>query len=347
MRSDAGSTQHQRSGSLAGDETNTNIGVGRYANKHMPRIDDFSANTKKQLAARAGYVCSCPDCRAPTSGPSLESDAAVNVGEAAHISAAQPNGPRYDATLTSEQRSDIENGIWLCATHATLIDRDETRFTSEVLRDWKIDAENRAFKVLGRPTGCSAGRIVIVSPAVRLGAETAVRVDGKTIPHSTIFDPDREYENPTWFVNGFVLQFSLQKRQERVHAIADHLIVTVHETKEIPPYQSLMMVFPAETNLYYVEIDKNAGTIPREFRPTCFYVAKSGGEIEKRFPAPLVLDDNLPCQIAIRLNAKSSAMYLVSIDLRVSSGEDMETISIMPPQWIIFEAFDFSEPEET
>lgn len=79
----------------------------------------------------------------PTAGP--DGDGGVtNVGVAAHISAASPGGPRYDETLSSEVRSDIANGIWLCQTHAKLIDDDELTYTSAVLRDWKDTAEHMA-----------------------------------------------------------------------------------------------------------------------------------------------------------------------------------------------------------
>jgi hypothetical protein len=73
--------------------------------------DEFSPKTKRLLADRVGHVCSNPNCRAPTSGPRLESDKAVVAGDAAHITAASPNGPRYDPSLTSEERRHHSNGI--------------------------------------------------------------------------------------------------------------------------------------------------------------------------------------------------------------------------------------------
>ena len=87
--------------------------------------------------------CSCPECRQPTSGPD-SNDGVTNIGVAAHITAASPGGTRYDETLTPETRSDISNGIWLCQTHAKLIDDDELTYTPTVLRDWKVTAENIA-----------------------------------------------------------------------------------------------------------------------------------------------------------------------------------------------------------
>jgi hypothetical protein len=115
------------------------------------REDDFSPATKRLLAARVGYACSCPECRAPTSGPQLEPDKSVSAGDAAHITAASPNGPRYDPSLTPEERRHHNNGIWLCVIHARIVDQDKTRYTVEALRRWKTDAEAEAQRKLGRP----------------------------------------------------------------------------------------------------------------------------------------------------------------------------------------------------
>ncbi|MBS3652561.1 hypothetical protein KEU06_28695 [Pseudaminobacter sp. 19-2017] len=70
------------------------------------------------------------------------------MGEAAHITAASPGGPRYDASLSSEERRSFSNGIWLCRDHAHQVDHDEEHFTVELLRQWKRNAEARAFEQL-------------------------------------------------------------------------------------------------------------------------------------------------------------------------------------------------------
>jgi hypothetical protein len=115
------------------------------------RPDDFSLKTKRLLAHRVGHVCSNPECRAPTSGPCLESHKIVTAGDAAHITAASPKGPRFDSSLTPEQRRSYDNGIWLCAIHARVADPDNSGHTVELLRNWKSQAEDHARKVLGRP----------------------------------------------------------------------------------------------------------------------------------------------------------------------------------------------------
>ena len=112
--------------------------------------DDFTSKVKEEVAKRVGYLCSNPDCSAPTSGPQIN-DGTVNVGVAAHITAASKNGPRYDASLTEVERSSAENAIWLCQTCAKLIDNDVKKFNVELLRSWKKQAEDKAARNIGKP----------------------------------------------------------------------------------------------------------------------------------------------------------------------------------------------------
>lgn len=108
----------------------------------MSQRDDFSAKTRSNLAARAGWHCSFNGCRKLTIGPSDESSQSTAcIGVAAHITAASRGGRRYDSALTPEERSSIDNGMWLCADHATLIDRDEVTYTSAMLHKMKSDHE--------------------------------------------------------------------------------------------------------------------------------------------------------------------------------------------------------------
>lgn len=108
----------------------------------MPR-ENFNSEVKKKLAQRAGFRCSICNCL--TVGPSTESEDSVNLtGVAAHISAASPGGRRFsDLPVNSAERSTINNGIWLCANHADLIDGDETFFTSSLLKTYKAKHEEK------------------------------------------------------------------------------------------------------------------------------------------------------------------------------------------------------------
>ncbi|MDG6025714.1 MAG: hypothetical protein E3K40_03180 [Candidatus Brocadia sp.] len=107
--------------------------------------DDFTQKTKNLIERRAGHKCSKPDCGIPTSGAASDDEGSINIGFAAHITAASPDGPRYNLELTSDQRKHHSNGIWLCGTHAKLIDSDEAHFTVEELLSWKRLAVRRSF----------------------------------------------------------------------------------------------------------------------------------------------------------------------------------------------------------
>lgn len=101
--------------------------------------DDFKESTKKYLAKKAGYICSYPQCRMGTTFCKKASGA--YIGQAAHITAASPGGPRYDPSLTNEQRSDASNGIWMCYSHAKLIDSEKCSYPADKLRMWKCQHE--------------------------------------------------------------------------------------------------------------------------------------------------------------------------------------------------------------
>jgi hypothetical protein len=106
--------------------------------------DEFPKPLKDTLAKRVGYQCSNPNCRRPTSGPQDHPNKSVNVGVAAHISAASPGGPRWDPSLSPQERKAIENGIWLCQKCAKLVDNDEAHYTSDLLRRWRQLSEEAA-----------------------------------------------------------------------------------------------------------------------------------------------------------------------------------------------------------
>ena len=117
----------------------------------MTARHEFKLEVKRRLANRTGHHCSNPDCRRETSGPDSTPDGLVNIGVAAHITAAASGGPRFDPLLSPVQRSAAANGIWLCQSCAWLIDSDETRFTETLLLGWRSSAEMRAQSLLQTP----------------------------------------------------------------------------------------------------------------------------------------------------------------------------------------------------
>ncbi|MGG1515002.1 hypothetical protein ABE504_06290 [Paenibacillus oryzisoli] len=106
--------------------------------------DEFTPKMKDNLSKRVGNRCSNPDCKKPTSGPHSDRNKHINIGVAAHITAASAGGPRYDASLTPEERKSEENGIWLCEACAKLIDSDEMKYTITFIKGWKQRSEEMA-----------------------------------------------------------------------------------------------------------------------------------------------------------------------------------------------------------
>lgn len=110
--------------------------------------DDFTRKIKDLLGNRVGWRCSNPDCRKPTRGSNEDPHDMTNIGVAAHICAAASGGPRYDSTMSPEERKSAENGIWLCQSCSKLIDDDVFRYTVNLIRIWKENAERLAIAEL-------------------------------------------------------------------------------------------------------------------------------------------------------------------------------------------------------
>lgn len=108
--------------------------------------DNFSPKTKELLERRVSSRCSKPDCGILTGGAASDDEGIINTGVAAHITAAAAGGPRYNSSLTSDERKAFSNGIWLCQTHGKLVDSDISYFTVQELLSWKKQAELKSFK---------------------------------------------------------------------------------------------------------------------------------------------------------------------------------------------------------
>ncbi len=139
--------------------------------------DEFTPKTKLQIAKRAGWLCSDPECTRPTVGATSTGDGEIMLGEASHICAAAPGGPRFDAGMSDAERRSAKNGIWMCKLHGTSVDSHDPKFTVELLRGWKAQAEERSHRGVlyndaGRPAKVSEGEL-----AKRLHAAAATDVD--------------------------------------------------------------------------------------------------------------------------------------------------------------------------
>lgn len=111
-----------------------------------PNRDNFSPKTKRQIEKRAGSHCSDPSCRRLTISANSDGTDEINLGVAAHICAAAPGGPRYDENQTPAERQSAENGIWMCSLHGTSVDAKDSKYTVELLREWKAQVLKDAWR---------------------------------------------------------------------------------------------------------------------------------------------------------------------------------------------------------
>lgn len=104
----------------------------------MVRRNEVTRPEAVKLWARAGGMCSFPNCRrALARGP----DEIRLRGEMAHIVASSEEGPRGDPSLPTSRRNKYENLILLCPNHHEEVDSEEERFTSETLSEMKAQHE--------------------------------------------------------------------------------------------------------------------------------------------------------------------------------------------------------------
>ncbi|MDN3365896.1 hypothetical protein QQO24_01755 [Ralstonia pseudosolanacearum] len=145
--------------------------------------DDFTEATKQKIAKRAGWRCSFPTCRTDTVGATSDGEGEINIGTAAHICAAAPGGPRYDATMSPEERSSAKNGIWMCRDHGKAIDSPDPQFTVELLREWKKQAQIASWRRVLRNEAAPGHADVTnaqLAERVRAAAEADLRVFRQT-----------------------------------------------------------------------------------------------------------------------------------------------------------------------
>ncbi len=119
----------------------------------MAREADFTNDTRERIAKRAGHRCSYRGCDRTTIGPGCRSQQFENIGEAAHIFSSAPDGPQGAGGLSLDQRKHPQNEIWLCRTHAKMIDSHEGDRYRFKMQRWKavhearIDHEHRGLPV--------------------------------------------------------------------------------------------------------------------------------------------------------------------------------------------------------
>src|ERR1700674_1194954 len=83
-----------------------------------------SAKTLRQLYMLSGNLCANPSCKTV-----LINANGTLVADVCHIKAEKPGGPRFDPTLTEEERRAPANLILLCNVCHSLVDRELKKYT--------------------------------------------------------------------------------------------------------------------------------------------------------------------------------------------------------------------------
>lgn len=111
------------------------------AQKKLELIKDVSQHTRLKLWVKSAGRCEFHGCNKPLWQNDLTlSDG--NFAEVAHIVAASEGGPR-GSEESADLRIDYSNLMLLCQRCHKAIDNDPDRYTTELLRQWKHEHENR------------------------------------------------------------------------------------------------------------------------------------------------------------------------------------------------------------
>jgi hypothetical protein len=232
----------------------------------MGNRDEFSEKTKKALATRAGWHCSFSRCAKLTVGPSEESsDATTMIGKAAHIcgAASGPGSRRYDASMTSDERSGIDNGIWLCADHADVIDRDEVTYSVATLHAMKREHEAACMLAV-----CSGTSVDLGADLLAIGPDIVCTGDiqnitttswGLRLKHFVVGDVHQLIS----YIDGFATT-AAQGRYVLSHALGDgrELSRAPSLSKQNEGYSLLCPVAPSFARIHGQRLGSSMATHP-------------------------------------------------------------------------------------
>ena len=112
-----------------------------------PGPRDYTQGTERALYAFSGTTCYFPGCE--TRVIVIVGDEPVSNVEIADIGGANPGSPRYDPSMTNNERRSFPNLILLCKPHHNIVDRlHPDDYPADALFEWKT-AHERAARIDG------------------------------------------------------------------------------------------------------------------------------------------------------------------------------------------------------
>ena len=303
--------------------------------------DKFSPKTKDVIGRRVGYRCCHPECDRLTIGPTEESTKAFNTGVAAHITAASPSGARYDPTLTPEQRKHPDNGIWMCQTHGKQVDDDPVHYTVDLLKTWKREAEARTKRLLGTAVKADGtpSHFADLSSAERFGLKPVVTLaDGTELPFANTYPMSRMDLDTILGLPFLVYRFLIGKCADVPNIMLYELRAVVYGFTELPPnYVKRCYAYPQTVFPYIVELETPSEGRPRPCVVTLYLPPREA----KPTPfSPLVIAEDVPQVIDVRLFAPASGVYTFALEAVIVCGVERHTFRVLDPTAVLFEKLD-------
>jgi hypothetical protein len=106
----------------------------------MADARNITQKTRERLYSLSSNQCAFPNCNVK-----LFNEEGTNISNICHIEAAYPDGERYNANSTDDERRNYENLILLCPNHHKETD-DINKYTVEVLKKMKRYHEAKFLK---------------------------------------------------------------------------------------------------------------------------------------------------------------------------------------------------------
>lgn len=297
--------------------------------------DEFTKDVVDTLSKRVACRCSNPGCSRITAGPHTNAAKWVNVGVAAHITAAAPGGPRYEPAMTVDQRKAIKNGVWLCQDCAKTIDSDAEKYSVALLNEWKNQAEAETDRLMadGKPP-LGSNLPLSVSKPILIGTTPHCLVGQEQLPLASI---NEDGGDPTFYVSAYVFRSVVQPMSSSQTIIIQGFGAEVLSCEPVPSYRPLMSAYPTALSLYRLEFDDPKKVGHNRFMATKYYSVMIEGGGEERNFQPVAIDPVLPESFDIRLSPKSSGMFtlrifvVVSVGVRVTEQDLIQSLRIIVP----------------
>lgn len=168
------------------------------------------------LFGKAAGQCSYPDCGRNLVAPSrARGDLPRNTAKIGHITAASPGGPRYDASLTVDERRSEPNLILLCGGCHDAVDGQLSHHTVEWLLDVKAKHEAKIDRGYRYSIGAIGfGHLEIICKMISVDMQ-AIAPEIEDIDESMDIDAKIEYNRLSDDTRGFIELGMAQDKEVR------------------------------------------------------------------------------------------------------------------------------------